>query len=75
MWLPTSVYERLPHFWVSAGILFIAYGLFMGLDLTVSLVAIGMGVVSIVDGIALAMIRANVRRRSIGYVESEATAD
>lgn len=30
MWLPTPVYERVPHFWFLVGLMFFAFGLYIG---------------------------------------------
>lgn len=32
MWLPSSIYERLPQFWMLIGLMFFAFGLYLGFD-------------------------------------------
>ncbi len=44
MWIPTPVYERLPHFWLLAGILFMSSGLYLGFDYSWSYFYFAVGV-------------------------------
>ena len=32
MWLPSSIYERIPQFWMLIGLMFFAFGLYLGFD-------------------------------------------
>ena len=32
MWLPTPIYERIPHFWLLLGLLFMSSGLYLGFE-------------------------------------------
>ena len=32
MWLPSSIYERVPQFWMLIGLMIFAYGLYLGFD-------------------------------------------
>ncbi len=62
MWLPTRLYERIPQSWFLFGLLFIAYGLYLGLDFAISLVYIAIGIVAIACGVGVALIRMKHRR-------------
>ena len=62
MWLPAPIYERLPQFWFVLGLGFVAYGLYIGLDIVTSLGYIAVGLACCFAGIAVAGIRAKHRR-------------
>ena len=32
MWLPSSIYERIPQFWMLMGMMFFAFGLYLGFE-------------------------------------------
>ena len=44
MWLPTSLYERIPEFWFLMGLGFFAFGLYLGFDYTLIYVYLAIGV-------------------------------
>ena len=62
MWLPTPVYERLPQFWFLLGLLFVANGLYLGLDIPISLVYVCVGFACCGFGIGVAFVRNRYRR-------------
>jgi hypothetical protein len=64
MWLPTPIYERLPQFWFLLGLLFVAYGLYIGLDIAVSLGYIAVGFVCCIYGVGVAVVRFKQRGAS-----------
>jgi len=66
MWLPTPVYERLPQLWLLLGLLFIAGGLYLGIDLPISLGYIAIGLGCCACGASVALIRARYRRSTSG---------
>jgi len=74
MWLPTPLYELIPRFWLVLGFLFIAYGIYLGLDLPPSLGALIMGFFCIVYGIGIALIRSRHRQTESENGDSPATA-
>jgi len=74
MWLPTPLYELIPRFWLVLGFLFIAYGIYLGLDLPPSLGALIMGFFCIAYGIGIALIRARHRQTRSEDGVSPATA-
>lgn len=72
MWLPTPVYERVPQFWFLMGLLFIANGLYLGIDFAISLACIAAGLICCGYGVAIALIR--MRYRKDRSANSEALA-
>jgi len=43
MRIPKPIYERMPHFWLLLGILFMSSGTFLGFDFGLSFVYFGVG--------------------------------
>ncbi len=72
MWLPTPVYERIPQFWFLMGLLFIANGLYLGIDLTISLGYIAAGLLCCAFGAGVMIVRK--RHRDGGSSNTESTA-
>lgn len=70
MWLPTPIYKRIPVGWFVAGLLFIAYSLYLGLDIKGSLTYVALGVVCCGAGVATAMLRARHSRDGSGQADS-----
>jgi hypothetical protein len=67
MWLPSPVYERLPQFWFLLGLLFIANGLYLGIDFAISLAYIAVGLICCAFGVGVAIVRTRHRHdRSAG---------
>lgn len=62
MWLPTPVYERVPQLWFLFGLLFVAYGLYVGLDIATSTIYIAVGLAGCFAGACVALLRAKHRR-------------
>jgi membrane associated rhomboid family serine protease len=62
MLLPTPVYKRIPQFWFLFGLLFIANGLYLGLDIPVSVVYIAAGFGCCFCGVGVAVVRLKYRR-------------
>jgi len=73
MWLPTPIYERIPQFWFLIGLLFIAGGLYLGIDFGISLAYIAIGLVSCAKGIGIAIIRMHYRRGQTMDNDSESS--
>ena len=63
MWLPTPLYERVPNIWLVLGLLFIAYGIYLGLDLPPSIGALIMGLFCIVYGFGISLLRSRYRQK------------
>jgi hypothetical protein len=62
MWLPTPLYEPIPQYWFLLGLLFIANGLYIGLDIAFSLASIAVGFGCCVYGVGVAVVRFKHRR-------------
>ena len=62
MWLPTPVYERIPQFWFLMGLLFIANGLYLGIDFAISLGYIAVGILCCAYGVGIELIRMRHRK-------------
>jgi len=62
MWLPTPVYERIPQFWFLLGLLFVANGLYLGIDFEISLAYIAVGLACSAYGVGIAAVRFRYRR-------------
>lgn len=62
MWLPTPVYEGIPQFWFLLGLLFIANGLYLGLDIPISFAYIAVGFICCIYGVGVAVVRFRYRR-------------
>lgn len=71
MWLPTPVYERIPQFWFLMGLLFIANGLYLGIDFAISLVYIAVGVLCCAFGVGIALIRMRSRKNKSASSEPQ----
>ncbi len=74
MWLPTPVYERIPQFWFLLGLLFIANGLYLGIDIAISLGYIAVGVICCAYGVGIALIRMSHRKNRAASSESQNAA-
>lgn len=72
MWLPTSVYERLPLFWLMVGLLFISAALYMSFEYALSVYYFLLGVICSASGIGLFMLRQHFRK---GRVSSHSDHD
>lgn len=72
MWLPAPVYERIPQIWFLFGLLFIAYGLYIGIDIEYSLLCIAAGVLCCVFGIGVAVFRKRNRGAKSSVTDTEA---
>jgi len=75
MWLPTSVYERVPQFWFLIGVFFILGGIYLGPDHPVAFMYIVIGILSAALGVAVAMHRAKYRRKQSMNNSPETTSE
>ena len=74
MWLPSPIYERIPQCWFLIGLLFVANGLYLGIDFPISLGYIAVGLICAAYGIGIAIVRMKYRRaRSSGDQEVSAS--
>jgi hypothetical protein len=75
MWLPTPVYERIPQFWFLMGLLFIAIGLYLGIDFAISLGYIAVGIICCAYGVGIALIRMRHRKNKTASSEPQTAAE
>jgi type IV pilus assembly protein PilA len=82
MWLPKSIYERIPQFYVLAGMLLITDGLYVGSEFSYSFwyayLYFGLGSAMLAYGVGLFIFRVNYRkakRASEAGSEDETTTD
>jgi hypothetical protein len=75
MWLPTPVYERVPQFWFLLGLLFIANGLYLGIDFPISLGYIAIGLCCCAYGAGIAVVRMRYRQARSSEDDSEAQSE
>lgn len=61
MWLPTSVYERVPQFWLVLGLLFMVSGLYLGTEYHMAFLYVGVGAACVLWGVAVAVWRRRFR--------------
>jgi len=45
MWLPKSVYERVPQYWLMLGLLFMSSGMYLGFEYRLAYLYFGVGVI------------------------------
>ncbi len=62
MWLPDSIYERVPQFWLLLGLLFMSSGTYLGFDYSLSFVYFGMGFICCLWSIWIFSMRLHARR-------------
>ncbi len=43
MYLPESLYERAPHYWVFVGLLLVVLGVYLGLQMSMAFLYLGVG--------------------------------
>ena len=48
MWLPASVYERIPLFWLLIGVLFVAGAFYFGFSYPLSYTYLGLGLLCVI---------------------------
>lgn len=72
MWLPTSIYERVPHFWFVIGLTFIFGGLYLGADIPIWVVYLVLGFLCCGFGLVVATLRIKHRSgQSEGSAETQ----
>jgi len=71
MWLPSTIYERLPQFYVLVGLLFMTDGLYLGFDRFYAFYYVGLGFACFFYGIGLLVVRRRFRRVRSGADDGE----
>ena len=62
MWLPASIYERVPQFWFLIGLLFISAGLYIGFEYVLTAYYVGLGLLCCACGIGVFLLRLRHRK-------------
>ena len=75
MWIPASIYERLPQFWLLLGLLFITTGLYLGFEFVLSFYYIALGGLCCVYSLAIFMMRLTFRRGQPAADQSSETPE
>jgi len=81
MWLPTPIYERIPHFYFLTGLLLITDGLYLGFDISYSFYYLGLGFACCAYGVGIFILRMKERKAqraaqtASGAVDSAAVAE
>ena len=63
MWLPSSLYERLPHFWLIGGVAMMSSAVYFGFDYQPSIYYFGGGAICCLWSIAILVARSRRRNR------------
>ena len=63
MWLPASIYERLPHFWLTVGVVMMVSAIYLGFDYELSTYYFTGGFVCCLWSIAIIVARTRRRNR------------
>ncbi len=76
MYLPNSLYERAPQYWLFVGMLLIILGVYLGMqvDTKFTVVGVGLGLLSCVWGVRVMLRRAR-RPGEADVVSASSTAD
>ena len=84
MWLPSSIYERVPQFWMLIGLAFFAFGLYLGFEYQLIFVYFALGALSVGRSLWIFSARrvyrakdsdAEVAQQSAESVETEAETE
>ncbi len=70
MWIPKTVYERVPHFWMLIGILFVISAVFFGFDFPLSLAYLGIGLLCVVWSGCVIVLRTRRNKRTAEQAQS-----
>ena len=73
MWLPSTLYERLPQFWLVVGGLLMIFAVYIGFDYKWFVYYFGVGLVSCLWSVAIIVLRS--RRRSQSGHRNESAED
>lgn len=75
MWLPASVYERIPHFWMLIGVLFVAGAFYFGFNYTPSYTYMGLGLLCVIWSGFVIVLRTRRKQRAVDQLQSEDMTD
>jgi len=72
MWLASPIYERVPQFWLLLGLLFFAFGLYLGFEFKLIFVYLGMGVLCVARSVWIYLARHRHRSQQASHSEEHA---
>ena len=64
MWIPTTIYERIPQFWLLMGLMFFAFGLYLGFEYQLIFAYLALGALCIARSIWVFLSRRTFREKS-----------
>jgi len=75
MWLPSPIYERIPQFWLLMGLLFVAFGLYLGFDYQLIFVYLGLGALCIGRSVWIFQTRRIFRAKAFDAEQAQQAAE
>lgn len=64
MWIPTPIYERIPQFWLLMGLMFFAFGLYLGFEYQLIFAYLALGALCIARSIWVGLTRRTFRTKA-----------
>ena len=64
MWIPATIYERIPQFWLLMGLMFFAFGLYLGFAYQLLFAYLALGALCIARSIWVFLTRRTSRAKS-----------
>ena len=74
MWLPAQIYERVPQFWLLLGLLFFAFGLYLGFEFELIFAYIALGALCVARSIWVFLARRMYRSQPAEPEQEPATS-
>ena len=74
MWLPDSIYALVPQFWLLMGLLFFAFGLYLGFEYQLIFVYLATGSFCVLRSLWIYKIRREFRKIPFTTINSQQTA-
>ena len=75
MWLPASIYERVPQFWLLIGLLFFAFGLYLGFEFELIFAYLALGALCIARSVWVFQVRWRHRSKDAESKQGPAAAE
>jgi len=73
MWLPAPIYERVPQFWLLLGLLFFAFGLYLGFEFELIFAYLALGSLCVARSIWIFLARRVYRAQAAESKQEPAT--
>ena len=75
MWLPSSIYERIPQFWMLMGLMFFAFGLYLGFEYQLIFAYLAIGALCVVRSLWLFLTRRMYRSKAFDAEVAQQAAE